>query len=154
MSQRKTTQNEADVNAFLDGVENPRRRADARRLLALMQEVTGEPPKMWGSSIVGFGKYHYRYASGREGDSLVVGFSPRKQNLVIYIMPGFSDYGELLGKLGKFRTGRSCLYVNKLDDVDLELLRQLVHASVATMIRSTVRSVDPVTGVGLQVAER
>ena len=122
MTQRKTTQNEGDVNVFLDAVENPRRRADARQLLALMRAVTGEPPKMWGSSIVGFGSYHYRCASGREGDSLVVGFSPRKQNLVVYIMPGFSDYGSLLGKLGKFRTGKSCLYVNKLDDIDLGLL--------------------------------
>ena len=135
MTQRKTSQNEGDVNAFLDAVENPRRRADARQLLDLMQTVTGEPPKMWGPSIVGFGKYHFRYASGREGDSLVVGFSPRKQNLVIYIMPGFSDYGELLGKLGKFRTGRSCLYVNKLDDVDLQLLEQLVRESVEEMKR-------------------
>ena len=135
MSQRKTTQHEGDVNGFLDAVENPRCRADARQLLALMQAVTGESPKMWGSSIVGFGSYHYRYASGREGDSLVVGFSPRKQNLVIYIMPGFSDYGELLGKLGKFRTGKSCLYVNKLDDIDLGLLEELVRASVAEMRR-------------------
>ena len=135
MTQRKTSQNEGDVNAFLDAVENPRRRADARQLLDLMQTVTGESPKMWGPSIVGFGKYQFRYASGREGDSLVVGFSPRKQNLVIYIMPGFSDYGELLGKLGKFRTGRSCLYVNKLDDVDLQLLEQLVRESVEEMKR-------------------
>ena len=90
---------------------------------------------MWGSSIVGFGSYHYRYASGREGDWPVAGFSPRKQNLVIYIMPGFSDYGDLLGKLGKYRTGKSCLYVNKLDDVDLELLEQLVRESVAEMKR-------------------
>jgi len=135
MSKLKTTQNEADVNAFLDAVENPRRRADARQVLDLIQAVTGEPPKMWGSSIVGFGSYHYRYASGREGDWPVVGFSPRKQNLVIYIMPGFSDYGDLLGKLGKYRTGKSCLYVNKLDDVDLELLEQLVRESVKEMKR-------------------
>ncbi len=135
MSKLKTTQNEADVNAFLDAVENPRRRADSRQVLDLIQAVTGEPPKMWGSSIVGFGSYHYRYASGREGDWPVVGFSPRKQNLVIYIMPGFSDYGDLLGKLGKYRTGKSCLYVNKLDDVDLELLEQLVRESVKEMKR-------------------
>ena len=88
-----------------------------------------------GTSIVGFGSYQYRYASGREGDSLVVGFSPRKQNMVIYIMPGFTDYGEILGRLGKFRTGRSCLYVNKLDDVDLGLLEELVRESVAEMRR-------------------
>jgi len=135
MSQRKTTQNEADVNAFLDAVENPRRRADARQLLDLMQAATGEPPKMWGTSIVGFGSYRYRYASGREGESLVVGFAPRKQNLVVYIMPGFSDYGELLGRLGKFRTGKSCLYINKLDDVDPGLLEDLVRESVAEMRR-------------------
>ena len=135
MSQRKTTQNEADVNAFLDAVENPRRSADARLLLDLMQAVTGEPPKMWGSSIIGFGSYRYRYASGRDGESLVVGFAPRKQNLVVYIMPGFSGYGELLGRLGKFRTGKSCLYINKLDDVDLGLLEDLVRESVAEMRR-------------------
>ena len=135
MTQRKTMENNAAVNAFLDAVENPRRRSDARQLLALMQEVTGEPPRMWGPSIVGFGKYHYRYASGREGDWPRVGFSPRKANLVIYIMPGFSDYGELLGKLGKFRTGKSCLYVNKLDDVNLELLEQLVRESIKEMKR-------------------
>lgn len=135
MSQRKTMENSADVNAFLDAVENPRRRSDARQLLALMRKVTGAPPKMWGPSIVGFGKYHYRYASGREGESLRVGFSPRKQNLVIYIMPGFSDYGEILEQLGKFRTGRSCLYVNKLDDVDLVLLEQLVRESFREMKR-------------------
>ena len=135
MSQRKTTQNDADVKQFLDAVENPRRRSDAIKLLDLMRAVTGKRPKMWGSSIVGFGSYHYRYASGREGDSLMVGFSPRKQNLVIYIMPGFSDYGEILGRLGKFRTGKSCLYVNKLDDVDLGLLEELVRESVAEMKR-------------------
>ena len=128
-------ENSADVNAFLDAVENPRRRSDAKQLLALMRKVTGAPPMMWGPSIVGFGKYHYRYASGREGESLRVGFSPRKQNLVIYIMPGFSDYGEILEKLGKFRTGRSCLYVNKLDDVDLVLLEQLVRESFREMKR-------------------
>ncbi|MDE0713810.1 MAG: DUF1801 domain-containing protein [Gammaproteobacteria bacterium] len=135
MSQRKTVENSADVNAFLDAVDNPRRRSDAKQLLALMRKVTGAPPKMWGPGIVGFGKYHYRYASGREGESLRVGFSPRKQNLVIYIMPGFSDYGEILEKLGKFRTGRSCLYVNKLDDVDLVLLEQLVRESFREMKR-------------------
>ena len=135
MAQLKTTQNEADVNAFLDAVENPRRRADARQVLDLIQRVTGEPPKMWGTSIVGFGSYHYRYASGREGDWPMVGFSPRKQNLVIYIMPGFSDYGELLGRLGKCRTGKSCLYINKLDDVDLTRLEELVRESVAEMKR-------------------
>ena len=124
-----------DVDAFLATVENPRRRADAGRVLDLMREVTGEPPKMWGSSIVGFGSYRYRYASGRDGSSLVVGFAPRKQNLVLYIMPGFSSHGALLSKLGKFRTGKSCLYVNRLDDVDLRVLEELVRESVAEMRR-------------------
>ena len=124
-----------DVDAFLATVENPRRRADAGRVLDLMREVTGEPPKMWGSSIVGFGSYRYRYASGRDGSSLVVGFAPRKQNLVLYIMPGFSSHAALLSRLGKFRTGKSCLYVNRLDDVDLNVLEALVRESVAEMRR-------------------
>ena len=124
-----------DVDAFLATVENPRRRADAGRVLDLMREVTGEPPKMWGSSIVGFGSYRYRYASGRDGSSLVVGFAPRKQNLVLYIMPGFSSHAALLSRLGKFRTGKSCLYVNRLDDVDLRVLEELVRESVAEMRR-------------------
>lgn len=135
MSQRKTTQNEANVNAFLDAVENPQRRADARRLLALMQEITGEPPKMWGSSIVGFGSYRYRYASGREGEWPRVGFAPRKRNLVIYIMPGFAAYGALLDRLGKFRTGKSCLYVNRLDDLAPDVLEELVRESLREMQR-------------------
>ena len=124
-----------DVDAFLATVENPRRRADAGRVLDLMREVTGEPPKMWGSSIVGFGSYRYRYASGRDGSSLVVGFAPRKQNLVLYIMPGFARHGALLARLGKFRTGKSCLYVNKLDDIDLSVLDELVRESVTEMRR-------------------
>ena len=135
MTELKTRQNDMNVDAFLDGVENPRRREDARRLLALMQEVTGELPKMWGATIVGFGSYHYRYASGREGDWPVVGFAPRKQNLVLYIMPGFTRYSALLAKLGKHRTGKSCLYVNKLDDIDPRILEELVRESVAEMKR-------------------
>ena len=135
MTELKTRQNDMNVDAFLDGVENPRRREDARRLLALMQEVTGELPKMWGATIVGFGSYHYRYASGREGDWPVVGFAPRKQNLVLYIMPGFTRYSTLLAKLGKHRTGKSCLYVNKLDDIDPRILEELVRESVAEMKR-------------------
>ena len=133
MTQRKTVPSDSSVDDFIAAVENPRRRTDARRLLDLMGKITGEPPKMWGTSIVGFGSYRYRYASGREGTSLMVGFAPRKQNLVIYIMPGFSDYGELLAKLGKFRTGKSCLYVNRLDDVDSAVLEELVRESVAEM---------------------
>ena len=135
MAELKTMQNGADVDAYLAGVENPRRREDAKRLLVLMRKVTGNPPKMWGTSIVGFGSYHYRYASGRKGDWPVVGFAPRKQNLALYVMPGFADYGAMLARLGKHRTGRSCLYVNKLDDVDLQVLEALIRESVAEMQR-------------------
>lgn len=133
MSEPKTKQNDGDVNKFLDAVENPRRREDARRVLELMRKVTGEPPKMWGSSIVGFGSYHYKYASGREGDWMITGFSPRKQNLTIYIMPGFSEFSELLDRLGKHKTSKSCLYLNKLADVDLEVLAELVRESATVM---------------------
>ena len=135
MSELKTRQNDGDVDAYLDSVENPKRREDARRILTLMREVTGEPPKMWGSSIVGFGSYHYVYASGREGDWPVVGFAPRKQNLVLYIMPGFARYESLLARLGKHRTGKSCLYVKKLDDIDADVLEALVRESVNEMKR-------------------
>ena len=135
MSELKTRQNDGDVDAYLDSVENPRRREDALRVLALMREITGEAPRMWGSSIVGFGSYHYTYASGREGDWPVVGFAPRKQNLVLYIMPGFARYEALLARLGKHRTGKSCLYVNKLDDIDPDVLEELVRESVAEMKR-------------------
>lgn len=135
MSQPKTVQNDSDVDTFLDAVENPRRREDGRRLLELMRKVTGEPPKMWGTSIVGYGSYHYKYESGREGDMPITGFSPRKQNLAVYIMPGFADFAELLAKLGKHKTGKSCLYLNKLDDVDLDVLTEIVLESVAVMRR-------------------
>ena len=133
--ERKTVETDADVNSFLDSIENTRRREDAGRLLELMCEITREPPRMWGASIVGFGSYHYKYESGREGDSLRVGFSPRKQNLAVYIMPGFERFGALLAKLGKHRTGKSCLYLNKLDDVDLGVLEEIVRESVAEMNR-------------------
>ena len=135
MSELKTKRNEGDVDVYLDAVENPRRREDARRVLDLMREITGEPPKLWGSSIVGFGSYHYTYASGREGDWPVVGFAPRKRNLVLYIMPGFARYESLLARLGKHRTGRSCLYLNKLEDIDPDVLEELVRESVAEMKR-------------------
>ncbi|MXW04809.1 MAG: DUF1801 domain-containing protein [Gemmatimonadetes bacterium] len=135
MSDLKTRPTDASVEAFIDAVDHPRRREDARTLLELMQRVTGEEPVMWGPSIVGYGSYHYRYASGQEADWPVVGFSPRKQNLSIYIMTGFEESDELLSRLGKHKTGKSCLYVNKLADVDLDVLERLVRASVAEMKR-------------------
>ncbi|MGW8369841.1 MAG: DUF1801 domain-containing protein [Gammaproteobacteria bacterium] len=121
------------VENFLNSVANQTRREDSLSLLGLMRDVTGEEAKMWGSSIVGFGSYHYVYQSGREGDWMLTGFSPRKQNLAIYIMAGFSDYGPLLEKLGKHKTGKSCLYVNKLADVDINVLHELVRRGVRSM---------------------
>lgn len=133
----KTVKNEGDVYAFIDKAEKEQTRDDCRELIALMQEITGEPPALWGPSIVGFGSYHYKYASGREGDFLLVGFSPRKQNLTLYIMGGFKRHDELMKKLGKYKTGKSCLYVKQLDDIDRTVLRSLIEESVAYM-----RSID------------
>lgn len=119
------------VDEFLAAVPNERRQADARRLIALMREVTGEEPAMWGPSIIGFGRYHYRYASGREGDSALTGFSPRKQHLVVYLVGGFADrHASTLARLGPHKTGVGCLYLNSLDGIDLAILRELVHRSV------------------------
>ena len=133
MAELKTKATDASVEAFLHGVENEKKREDAFAILALMEEVTGEPPKLWGSSIIGFGSYHYKYASGHEGDACLTGFSPRKQNLVLYILAGFDQYDALLAKLGKYKTGKSCLYINKLADIDPDVLRELVAQSVAHM---------------------
>ncbi|NNF29232.1 MAG: DUF1801 domain-containing protein [Gemmatimonadetes bacterium] len=130
MSSLKTQPNDADVGAFIDRIEHEGRREDSRSLVKLMREVTGEEPMMWGDSIVGFGRYSYRYASGREGEWFVTGFSPRKQAMTLYIMSGFKKHDALLGRLGKHSTGRSCLYVKKLSDVDEAVLLELVSASV------------------------
>lgn len=130
MSDMKTQPTAASVDAFLDAVEDERKREDARTVAAMMAEITGAPAQMWGSSIVGFGSYHYRYESGREGDFMETGFSPRQRALTLYIMAGFSEYGDLLAKLGKHTTGKSCLYVKRLSDVDQDVLRQLVERSV------------------------
>ena len=133
MAQPKTRLTDADVDAFLGKVEDPKKLQDCRELVEIMSSATGQPPRMWGTSIVGFGSYHYKYASGREGDWMLTGFSPRKQNLTLYIMPGFSGYESLMDKLGKHKTGKSCLYVKRLDDVDRDVLRQLVKRSIEDM---------------------
>lgn len=133
MAELKTQKNDASVEAFLEGVAGEKKLQDSYAILELMRDVTGQEPAMWGTSIVGFGSYHYKYASGREGDWFLAGFSPRKQNLTLYIMSGFDEYEELLAKLGKYKTGKSCLYINKLEDVDPEVLRELVRRSVAHM---------------------
>ena len=129
MAENKTQKTGASVEEFLSSVENRTRREDGFRVLQLMQEVTGLEPEMWGPSMVGFGDHHYRYESGREGDIFLTGFSPRKQSLSLYIMTGFDGYDGLLSRLGKHRTGASCLYINKLADVDMDVLRELVQQS-------------------------
>lgn len=130
MAELKTQENDRSVKSFLDAVEPEQRRQDCYTILAMMEKATGSAPKMWGDSIVGFGRYHYKYASGREGDWMLSAFSPRKQNLTLYIMAGFDRYEELLSKLGKFKTGKACLYVKTLADVDLTVLEELIQSSV------------------------
>ncbi|HHW86143.1 MAG TPA: DUF1801 domain-containing protein [Chloroflexi bacterium] len=133
MADLKTKENDQSVDAFLATVEDPRKRADCYTLIDLMQAAVGEGPRMWGDAIVGFGRYHYTYASGRTGEWPLVAFSPRKQNLSLYIMAGFGQYEDLLGRLGKHTTGKSCLYVKQLSDLNLDALRTLIEASVAHM---------------------
>jgi hypothetical protein len=133
MAKANKTQPTTDsVDDFLAAVEHPVRRADAQALCAMMQRVSGEEPVLWGS-IVGFGTCHYRYESGRQGDFMRVGFSPRKSNLVLYLMPGVERFPELLERLGKHKHGKSCLYVNKLADVDVSVLEELTRASLDVM---------------------
>jgi hypothetical protein len=122
---------DASVQGFLIGVPDQERREDARRLCAMMQEITGEPPAMWGTSIIGFGTYHYRYASGRQGDSPLAGFSPRRQHLVIYLVGEFENrHQSVLARLGPHKTGKGCLYIKRLDGVDRDALRELIDRSV------------------------
>lgn len=132
----KTQKNDASVEAFLESVDPEKRREDSKVILKMMREVTGDEPSMWGASIIGFGSYRYKYADGRENAWFQTGFSPRKQNLTLYIMPGFDRYKELLARLGKYKTGKSCLYINKLEDVDFDVLRELVKESVKVMAAS------------------
>ena len=133
MTELKTKRNKGDVEAFLNNVSDEKKREDSFKVLELMKRVTRKEPEMWGDSIVGFGSYHYKYASGREGDWFVTGFSPRKQNLTLYIMSGFDEYDQLLSKLGKHSTGKSCLYIKKIEDVDVDVLTELVKKSVEHM---------------------
>lgn len=122
---------DAPVEGFLARVADERRRDDARRLCALMQEITGEAPVVWGTSIIGFGAYHYRYASGHEGDSALASFAPRSQHLVIYLVGGFETWHRsVLARLGPHKTGKGCLYLRRLDDVDQDALRELIDRSV------------------------
>lgn len=132
MAENKTKATSVDPLKFIAKVKSETKRNDSLELVAMMQDITGEPPKMWGPTIVGFGTYHYVYDSGREGDICLTGFSPRGGSLVVYLGPGI-DNDQLMGKLGKHRAGKGCLYVNKLDDVDRKVLRQLVEYAVKTL---------------------
>lgn len=136
MAELKTRPTNESVATFLEGVADEQRRQDCYTVLELMREVTGAEAEMWGDSIVGFGRYHYRYASGREGDWFLTGFAPRKQNLTLYIMAGFEQYEALMARLGKYKTGKSCLYVNKLSQIDLATLRELVQLSAEHVAQS------------------
>jgi len=129
MAELKTKLNNASVDKFLKGVKDQQTRADCYQISEIMQKATKAEPKMWGKSIVGFGSYHYKYASGREGDWFISGFSPRKQNLTLYIMGGFNGHEDLLNKLGKHSLGVGCLYIKKLEDVDIKILKQLITKS-------------------------
>jgi len=133
MAENKTKENDGDVMAFLNAVEPEKKREDSFTIMELMEEVTGEKAKMWGTSIVGFGSYHYKYESGREGDMALVGFSPRKQAITLYIMAGFDNYDNLMENLGKYKTGKACLYIKKVEDVDMDVLRELVKQSAEHM---------------------
>ena len=133
MAQLKTQPNDQSVTGFLNSIENETRRQDSFTILELMQQVTGDEPVMWGDSIIGFGTYRYKYASGRQGEWFLVGFSPRVQNLTLYIMSGFDEYDDLLAKLGKHSTGKSCRYVRRLENIDLAVLGELIEKSVAHM---------------------
>jgi Domain of unknown function (DU1801) len=130
MAELKTKANDASVAAFLDAVPDARRREESQLILELMREATGEEPVMWGPSIIGFGKRRYKYESGREGEWMLAAFSPRKQNLTVYISYGFDQYPDLMAKLGKYTTGKSCLYIKKLSDIDLPTLRELIRQDI------------------------
>jgi hypothetical protein len=130
MAGLKTKQNNASVEGFIKKVKNKKRQEDAFAVLEMMKAITDENPKMWGPSIVGFGSYHYKYETGREGDMPIIGFSPRAQSLTLYVLPGADAFPELMDKLGRYKTGKSCLYINKLEDVDTKVLQKIITKSV------------------------
>lgn len=133
MAANKTQPVKASVTAYINAIEGAERRADARRVAAMMRKATGKRAQMWGPAMVGYGTYHYKYESGREGDFMITGFSSRKQALTVYIMPGFEKFDTLMGALGKYKTGKSCLYIKRLSDVDENVLERLINESVQYM---------------------
>ena len=137
MAELKTKPTNASVEKFFNQITDEVRREDCFKVAKMMEEITGEKPKMWGPSIVGFGSYHYKYASGREGDWPIAAFSPRKQDLTIYILPGLAEQAELLQQLGKHRTAKSCLYIKRLSDIHVPTLKKLIRWSVKSMTQMT-----------------
>jgi hypothetical protein len=133
MSSNKTVKTDSDVDEFISAPANEHRIGDSRALISMMKKITGKEPRMWGASLIGFGQYHYKYESGREGDFFLTGFSPRKTALTVYIISGFSEYTDQLAKLGPHRTGKSCLYIKNLDAVDRGVLEEIIKDSVASM---------------------
>lgn len=133
MSDLKTQPNNANVEQFIEAIADDRRHADCLTLLPIMARITQKAPQMWGDSIVGYGRYHYQYKSGRAGDWFVTGFSPRKREMTIYIMPGFQNYSALLDQLGKHKLGQSCLYIKRLSDIDIGVLEALIATSIQDM---------------------
>lgn len=133
MAENKTKPTTVSVTKYMSSIQDEQKRRDARKVAAMMREATGSRARMWGSNIVGFGQYHYKYASGREGDFMITGFSPRKQALTLYIIPGFGHFKPLMSKLGKYKTGKSCLYIKRLSDVDEITLKRLIESSVKLM---------------------
>jgi hypothetical protein len=133
VAELKTKQTTESVSAFLDRIADEGRREDCRAVVDIMQSVAKEEPRMWGTSIVGFGRYRYKYESGREGEWMITGFSPRKGDLTLYIMGGFDKFSDLMPNLGKYKTAKSCLYIKKLSDIDVNVLRKLVTKSVKLM---------------------
>jgi len=132
-AKNKTTANEASVEGFLDSVKDDQKREDSYKILEMMKRLSGYEPKMWGSSIIGFGEYHYKYESGREGDMCRLGFSPRAQNLSLYFMPGYQDFSEYLSRLGKHKLGKSCLYIKRLSDIDETVLEEMIIRDLEMM---------------------
>lgn len=133
MAEYKTKPTNLSVTSFINSIQDEKKRRDVRKVAAMMREATGSRAKMWGSNIVGYGQYHYKYDSGREGDFMITGFSPRKQALTLYVIPGFGHFESLMNKLGKYKTGRSCLYIKRLSDVDEKVLKRLIASSVKHM---------------------
>lgn len=136
-SQNQTVPTDKNVDEFINNVDDPQKQADSKTIVQLMQKVSGYPPVMWGPAIIGFGKFHYKYDSGREGDSPMLGFSPRKNQLTLYAMEGASKRPDLFAKLGKHSTSKACLYIKRLSDIDMQVLEQIVRHSFATTVNRT-----------------